>query len=284
MKTGAAGINSHILLECTTLADCVLLVLRDGTELGFTSHDRDIVYDGVTYARESAITRSSTSANNGISLQTLDLDGLINADAFDEDDIRAGVLDGASVYLFLINWAKTSDGIIKLVRGSLGDITLKSGIYTLQINGLQKKLQNEILRIYSPLCDAEFGDATTGCGYDLAAVQQSGTVDSASDKKNFISTDITITTNDEMNMGRIAFTTGDNAGATLEIKDSATDGSIELYLSAPFSIGAGDEFTIVPGCNKLFSTCKNNGQALNFRGFPDLPGEDARFVTDMALR
>lgn len=283
MKTGATAINAHLAMECTTLTDCIKVVLRDGTIYGFTSHDQDIIYDGLTYARKSAFTRSNVSEENGITLDTFDLTGLINTEQITENDIRSRRLDGAELYHFLINWATPTQGIIKLMRGTFGDITLKSGVWIAEINGLGKVLQNEFLRIYSPLCDAEFGDSATGCGFDLATVRQTGSVDSVSDNKNFVTVDITISANDEFNLGRVAFTSGLNSGITVEIKDSATSGAIELYIAAPFTIAAGDTFTIVPGCNKLFTTCQSKGQTVNFRGFPDLPGEDARFVTDMAL-
>lgn len=48
-------------------------------------------------------------------------------------------------------------------------------------------------------------------------------------------------------------------------------------------IGAGDAFALVAGCDHSFATCKAKfANALNFRGFPHLPGNDAAYayVTD----
>ena len=41
---------------------------------------------------------------------------------------------------------------------------------------------------------------------------------------------------------------------------------------------AGDTFSVVAGCDKKFATCKAKfANALNFRGFPHLPGNDAAY-------
>ena len=42
--------------------------------------------------------------------------------------------------------------------------------------------------------------------------------------------------------------------------------------------GGGDTFSVVAGCDKKFATCKAKfANALNFRGFPHLPGNDAAY-------
>ena len=44
------------------------------------------------------------------------------------------------------------------------------------------------------------------------------------------------------------------------------------------AIAAGDGFAVAAGCDKKFATCKAKfGNALNFRGFPHLPGNDAAY-------
>jgi uncharacterized phage protein (TIGR02218 family) len=40
-------------------------------------------------------------------------------------------------------------------------------------------------------------------------------------------------------------------------------------------IAVGDAFEITAGCDKRFSTCRDRfGNSLNFRGFPQIPGND----------
>jgi uncharacterized phage protein (TIGR02218 family) len=48
----------------------------------------------------------------------------------------------------------------------------------------------------------------------------------------------------------------------------------------PFNISAGDEFTIVAGCDKASRTCiEKFNNIINFRGEPDLPGMDKLLST-----
>jgi uncharacterized phage protein (TIGR02218 family) len=40
-------------------------------------------------------------------------------------------------------------------------------------------------------------------------------------------------------------------------------------------IAVGDGFVVTAGCDKQFSTCRDRfGNAVNFRGFPQIPGND----------
>ena len=52
-KTISAALKAHLAGETTTIAYCWLCTLRSGAVFGFTSHDADIVYNGVTYLANS---------------------------------------------------------------------------------------------------------------------------------------------------------------------------------------------------------------------------------------
>ena len=42
------------------------------------------------------------------------------------------------------------------------------------------------------------------------------------------------------------------------------------------SVAVGDAFAVTAGCDKQFTTCKAKfANAVNFRGFPYMPGNDA---------
>ncbi|KAA0072514.1 hypothetical protein CIW50_24715 [Tardiphaga sp. P9-11] len=41
------------------------------------------------------------------------------------------------------------------------------------------------------------------------------------------------------------------------------------------AIAAGDAFTVTADCDKMLATCRDRfGNVDNFRGFPDIPGND----------
>ena len=56
---------------------------------------------------------------------------------------------------------------------------------------------------------------------------------------------------------------------------------IELWQPFARAILPGDTFTVTAGCDKQFATCQAKfDNAVNFRGFPHIPGND--FVTAIA--
>jgi hypothetical protein len=75
--------------------------------------------------------------------------------------------------------------------------------------------------------------------------------------------------------GTIEFTTGQNAGKVIEIAghDSGTN-VVTLFTEMPFPIQPGDTFKLVQGCDKTRETCKLYNNIINFRGEPDVPGQD----------
>lgn len=51
--------------------------------------------------------------------------------------------------------------------------------------------------------------------------------------------------------------------------------TIELWQRMSQPIAADDGFTVTAGCDKQFGTCQAKfDNALNFRGFPNIPGND----------
>jgi uncharacterized phage protein (TIGR02218 family) len=85
--------------------------------------------------------------------------------------------------------------------------------------------------------------------------------------------------------GKLAFTTGANAGAAVEVKEHRADaGEVRLLLWQRMAepIADGDLFTVAAGCDKRFESCRMQfNNAVNFRGFPHLPGNDfvARYAS-----
>lgn len=81
------------------------------------------------------------------------------------------------------------------------------------------------------------------------------------------------------NGGLITFHSGDNAGASMEVKDwIQTNGEIELFLSLPHTIEPGSTFTIYPGCDKSRVGCSVIfDNIINILATPDVPGEDELF-------
>ena len=194
------------------------------------------------------------------------------------NDIRARLYDGAGVYFFGVNYMDLSQGIVKLpLRGWVGDMSIIDGVkYKAGIFGLEKALNQNILRVYTPTCTADLGDAK--CKYDLPSKTYPGTVGTVTSKRLFTTSGVTHNSDNEFQHGWVQFTSGLNAGLPkMEIKSStAASSTIELYLSATFDMAAGDSFNIAVGCDKRPQTCYENfNNVENNESDPFLTGSKA---------
>jgi hypothetical protein len=167
MKTISSALAQHLASEVTTLASCCKVTRRDGVALGFTDHVRALEVDGVTYRAASGYTRTAIRSTADLAVDNLDVESVFSDDGITEDDLRAGQYDFAEVRMFLVNHENLGQGILKLRRGWLGEVTIRDGMY-------------------APSCAADLGDAR--CAVNLAALEKSGTVDTVIDGTTFETT------------------------------------------------------------------------------------------------
>ncbi|MDD3029978.1 MAG: DUF2163 domain-containing protein [Alphaproteobacteria bacterium] len=271
MKDVSAALQTHLEGALTTLATLVKITRTDGTALGFTTHDRDIVLDDVTYKACSALTPSSIESRAGLAVDNLEATGILDSDAISDADVKAGRYDFARVDVFVCNWADTSQGAMQLRRGWLGQVTLLNGAYVAELRGLHDLLQQPVGSYYTPECRFDLGDGS--CGVDCTALASLGTVTSVTDVAAFA--DTAQTADDGVYAyGKLTWTSGANAGTSIEVKvwDAATH-TFTLWLPMAGAIEVGDAYTVLPGCDKKFSTCRDTfSNGANFGGFPYVPG------------
>lgn len=123
MKVISSALISHLAQETTTLITCWKLTCRDSTTFGFTSHDRDVVVDGVTYKASTGFTPSMIASTSNLAVDNLDVEGMLSDDAINETDIHAGKYDFAEIEIFQVNYADLSQGKLKLRCGWLGEVS-----------------------------------------------------------------------------------------------------------------------------------------------------------------
>ena len=160
MKTISSNLAGHLASELTTLCACWLVTRTDGTIFGFTDHDIDIVFNGVTYSAESGFLRTAISNTATAAPGELEVQGFLDSGVLTEHDLRAGLYNYALVELFLLNWASLSDGQLNLRYGNFGEVTITSdGAFKVELRGLMQKLEQQFLETYGPNCRADLGDA-----------------------------------------------------------------------------------------------------------------------------
>jgi uncharacterized phage protein (TIGR02218 family) len=277
VKAATAGLAAHIASEVTTLATCWRVTRQDGAEFFFTDHDRDLAFDGQTYKASTGYSRTAISSEAGLAVDNLDVDGVFDSEAITEEALRAGLFDHAEVRVFLVNWTNLTMGALKIRRGWFGEVTLsEQGTYHTELRGLAQALQQKLGEIYSPECRADLGDHR--CRVDLSLWTRAGTVTATTDRAVFTAAVAGDTTPDGwFNGGLLTWTTGANAGRSIEVKSwTATTRRLELFLPMGYPIAEGDTFSVYPGCDKRLETCIGRfGNILNFRGEPYVPGIDA---------
>ncbi len=274
----SVALKTHLAGEVLTLCDCVKLTRRDGTVMGFTTLDQDVVLGSVTYEALNAMTGSSVQQKAGTGVDNLEIIGIISSDRITEADIRAGVYDGASVELLRINWADTSQGAMTMLKGIIGEINLQDGQFTAELRSLSQRLLQQIGELTGPLCRVvRLGD--TRCKVSLTAFTHTGTISAVTSQADVTLTGLSGSPGGAgyFDYGLLKLTSGANSGIEREIKRHTVSGGarIELQEAFPFALSAGQSVQVTAGCDRRFSTCVSKfSNAVNFRGEPHIPGSD----------
>jgi len=277
MKNISTALATHIAGEVTTLATCWKLTRRDATVLGFTEHDADIIVDGVTYKAASGFTPSAIQSTSSLSVDNLDIEGMLDASSITEADIMAGRYDFAEIEIFIVNYDDISMGKLKLRRGWLGEVALAKQQFIAEVRGLTQRLSQTIGELFSPSCRASFGDLR--CKINPANYTVSGTITAVSSNQQFTDSERTESSG-LYDFGKITFTSGANNGLSMEIKEFLSGGKLALMLPMPYNVNVGDNYTMMQGCDKTLSTCANQyNNVINFRGEPFVPGIDKMLET-----
>ena len=273
MRTISANLDAHLALDCGTVALCWKVRRQDGTVEGWTEHDADIVYDGVTYLALQSGAPSNYQQKAALAAANMELE--INYGDTSAALIRAGYYDYAEVWTFRINWQVPADGIVKLAYGRLGEISMLDAQARADVRGLAQILSTQIGRIYTPECDASLGD--TRCKVTLATFTHAGTVGTVTNNRQFVITGAAAgKAGDYYNYGKITWVTGANAGLSMQIEDSnGTNDVITLMEYMPGAVVAGDTASLEAGCDRRKETCISRfSNLVNFRGFDRIPGMD----------
>lgn len=277
MKQISTELAAHIASEVTTLATCWKLTRRDSIVFGFTDHDTDIIIDSVIYKAASGFTPSAIQNSSSLSVDNLDIEGMLSAGNVTEADIMAGLYDFAEIEIFQVNYNDITQGNLKLRRGWLGEVSIINQQFVAEVRGLTQRLSQTIGELYSASCRATFADSR--CKIDPTTYTVTGTVSRVASNREFV--DFTRTeTSSLFNFGKITFSSGANNGLSMEVKEFISGGKVILVLPMPYSINAGDSYSMIQGCDKTLQTCTGQyNNVVNFRGEPHVPGLDSMLET-----
>jgi uncharacterized phage protein (TIGR02218 family) len=269
MKAISQALQDHLAGTVTTLATCWRLDLTDGTVLGFTDHDEDLPFGGVTYQASSGFDASAVATGSDLTVDDLEADALLDGGGITEADLAAGRFDFAAIEVFSVNYEDLSQGRIVWRTGWLGQVSPENGIATAEVRGLNQALKQTIGETYTPACRAVLGDSR--CGVDTDALTVTGAVTAVTDAATFSDSGRSEAAG-YFDYGVVTWTSGANAGLQMEIK--SWDGAqFVLFEGMPYAIQDGDAYEAQPGCDKRLSTCRDKyDNVINYRGEPYIPG------------
>ena len=272
------GLKAHLQTGATTVARAWALRRADGTEMGFTDHDRDLSFEGLVFRAGSGMSASALQQGSGLAVDNAEAVGALSDAAVTEADIAAGRYDGAEVRCWLVNWADVVQRQL-LFRGTLGEIARSGGAFKAELRGLTEALNRPVGRVFQKPCPAVLGDGD--CRFDLTTPGYAweGPLVAAEDSRVLVAGDLSGFDSGWFTRGLVRVLDGAAQGLSGTVKRDAVgaDGvrRLELWTELRAPLAEGDVVRIVAGCDKRFDTCRfkfNN--ALNFQGFPDIPEED----------
>lgn len=146
-----------------TLCRVWIVTLSDQTQMGFTDHDRILVFQNIKCSPQSGFTPGETDARLGFSVNTGSIMGVLDAVILSVDDIRNGRFDNARIESYRVDWTDVSH-FVQLGTGYMGEIRQKGAAFEAEWLGEGSRLERSTGRVFARICDAEFGDAR--CGLD----------------------------------------------------------------------------------------------------------------------
>jgi uncharacterized phage protein (TIGR02218 family) len=264
--------------------------------MGFTDHDEHIEIGGTLYEPSSGFISSDLQQSLGLSVDNADIFGALSADAIREIDLLSGLYDNATVELYKVNWSDLSKSQYYLCKtGTVGQVTRSAIHFQAEFRSLSHKLNQPQGRIYHAECDARLGDARCGVQLDLLGMRTTTTITRVISSGRFIvalSSD-NVREEDWFSYGVCTFTSGAYFGQSVDIRrfyksayisaedvayassTGSTAYAIDLWDIGHVALLARDTVTLTVGCDKSMHTCKTKfSNAINFRGFPSIPGND----------
>lgn len=277
MRDIPAALSAHLATGATTLCWCWRLVRNDGVTMGFTDHDRDLAFDGTAFEAAAGFEASEIRDKVGLSVDDLEVTSALSSERLAEADLAAGIYDDARVEIYRVNWQDTAQRVL-MRAGSLGEVRRAGSTFAAEVRGLSHYLQQTKGRLYQYTCDADLGDGRCKVVTAQAAYRGLGIVSTVTSARRFTASGLEAYANDWFTRGLVRFTSGPAAGQAIEVKVHSVQGgsaTIELWQAAREPLAAGQTFEVTAGCDKHAATCAAKfANTVNFRGFPDMPGND----------
>ena len=238
---------AHIRGPIVTIAWCWKITRKDGQVFGFTTHVKDLVIGGMTYSAATGFMVTALDNSDGLSVDNLEISGVLSSVAFTTSDFQAGLWDAAALSIFFVNYLDLTMGQAPRFVGQFGEVKRGRVGFTAEQLGLTEPLSQRRGELTSKQCRAVLGDSR--CKVNLVPYTRTGTISSPT-SRSFVDAARTEPIGWWAG-GNCTITSGASVGRKMEIKKSTDQGYIELVLPILPGFAAGDSYSMTPGCNHL---------------------------------
>lgn len=263
------------------MADLYTFTLIGGARiLRYSAAPTPIVANGFLFAVGPKFERSKTKVVIGTQVDELDIKiypeptDLVGSTPFLEAAWQ-GQFDGALLQLERVfmgaaggGYGDTSAGTVILFSGRISDIDCsRTGIEMKGRSHLELLNIQMPRRLWQSSCTHVFGDAM--CLFNRSSLAATFSAASGSTTTVIQGTPTTTT---PYAQGTIIAVTGGNAGYSRTISNFVSGAAVTVKLAFLSPVAVGDQFQLLPGCDRTLATCTNVfNNAVHFGGFPYIP-------------
>ncbi len=292
MKTASTALKDFLLTNSVCVhADLYTFTLANGAGvLRYASTDTPVTANGVTFGLGPLCQDGGVDSQRGVHVSTVDI--TLYADERHTvagkpflDFVEDYGLDGAAVKIeraFAASFADmASAGPVGTYIRFGGKVAEAQTLGATQVvvqaaSWLDLLGANLPADTYQTSCLNTLGDAR--CGVALAGYGAAGQVVAGTNATTF-ATALTQPSG-WFSLGKVAFTSGANTGATVTVKTFDSAGNVQLVAPLQSVPQAGDAFTAYPGCALSMADCTSKFANLaRFRGQPFIPAPSTGLPT-----
>lgn len=255
---------------------CLKITRTDRTIHRFTDHQSPLDVDGETYSPVGGFSVAAREKSLREPANTV-LTGALRSGLIEYADLLAGRYRQAVIEEFTVDWRYPWAGNFYTTVFVVESASFNGEQVEVRVAGKSIRLRSSVGDFYSRQCRWRVFD--DDCGVNPAGFVVSGEVVSVVEDRRIFTTDLATGNADGYyNDGKLTWTSGANSGGFSEVKVyELTDGRLELHSKTPRVVTAGDAFSLLPGCDRLFdSDCKSKYEnQVRFGGFPYIIGTDS---------
>ncbi len=255
--------------ELETVATWWRIFRKDGVTIGFTSHDRDIVFDDIRHLTAPGMVPSAVRFSADFEPDSAEMSGALAHAAVTSEDLEAGRFDEARVEMGIVDWETLEREVI--YTGRIGTVEEDAGSFTAELLSEKSRLDVDTIPRTSPTCRARF--CGPGCNLPVSRFANASRVAVIGQEGTRLIVADEIAPTDYLD-GEVRVLDGAGTGLIHEVT-AIDDGAFVLSPALAETVAVGTRIELRQGCDHRWATCSGRfANGVNFRGEPFLPGND----------